>query len=700
MAFLAKLFINGEQRNVLNGNYVYHQLLDARGKPKAKVEGGQLNFVVESTGDDSLFHLWMLDDYQMYDGYIRFFKRDGLSKLFDFEFANCYCVGLREQFSATGHDPLKMELTITPGIQRVRDVIFEKVWNPSNPFAEAPPVPVEEIPQTKITRIAWVNSEEQEEDITEIGATQKASLIVEINNPEGTTVNITIEKEDGTEFESGKTQLSFTESITEDGVVEITPFEIKEQWEEFKTSDIDKLIAKVEHNGKSKQSEVLEIKPKPKATLHFRPHSGWEGEFGFDWMRIGDTNIDGDVSYEEIVGEYGKIYATKEGAVFTPGKYKNLEKRYDPQNINNRKDSSGNAIEYYTPWLSIFKGASSTETSYAELELLTEVDVVPDELYIEFSKKYFEIVGSIESPDDSTLKHFKLATAMKNVTETGSPNKTNIQLQCVDNLPKDETIKVWAANKMINGLLGTPILSGMLKVKANDKKNRRVSKIVFVNVLTDINTKGCYEEGISATDLIDQENYLKPFLKQALISTDIQISSLDLSDLTKPEVKTLHKEFKIFNPVINKRIFSKYSESKGKSLDSYLNKQFKSDPNNAKYKNYYKVFFLGEYGGAENPITGEITPLGGHANGIKSKECVMYKEPMPFFVAHELMHCMGLEHSFDNDSSHTFKIGQTENIMDYSHIQEYATSPKGTLKQISTWEWQWDKLKKKNEKEK
>ncbi|MBO0592747.1 hypothetical protein I2486_15190, partial [Cellulophaga sp. E16_2] len=563
------------------------------------------------------------------------------------------------------------------------------------------PVPVEEIPQTKITRIAWVNSGEQEEDITEIGATQNASLIIEISNPEGTTVNITIEKEDGTEFESGKTQLSFTESITEDGVVEITPFEIKEQWEEFKTSEIDKLIAKVEHNGKSKNSEVLEIKPKPKATLHFRPHSSWKGEFGFDWMRIGDTSIDGDVTYEEIVGEYGKIYATNaEKAVFTPGKYKKLEKRYDPQNINSRKDSSGNAIEYYTPWLSIFKDSSSTEASYAELELLTEVDVVPDELYIEFPKKYFEIVGSIESPNDSTLKRFKLATAMKNITAAGSPNKTNIQLKCIDNLPKDETIKVWAANKLINGSLNTPTLSGMLRVKANDKKNRRVSKIVFVNVLTDINTKGCYVEGISRADLIDQENYLSPFLKQALINTDIEISTLDLSDLTKPEVQTLHKEFRIFNPVISKRIFNRYSDSKDKKLDNYLNEQFKSDPSNAKYKKYYKVFFLGEYGGDLNRITGEIKPLGGHANGVKSKECVMYKDPLPFFVAHELMHCMGLEHSFDNDSSHTFKIGQTENIMDYSHLREYATSPKGALKQISTWEWQWEKLKKKNEKEK
>ncbi|WP_282165446.1 type VI secretion system tube protein TssD [Cellulophaga baltica] len=187
MAFLAKLFINGEQRNVLNGNYVYHQLLDARGKPKANVEGGQLNFVVESTGDDALFHLWMLDDYQMYDGYIRFFKRDGLSKLFDFEFANCYCVGLREQFSATGHDPLKMELTITPGIQRVRDVIFEKVWNPSNPFAEAPVVQEEE-EEASISDLYYENADGKR--ITRLRKNKSVFLIIKTTNMVGKSIDL------------------------------------------------------------------------------------------------------------------------------------------------------------------------------------------------------------------------------------------------------------------------------------------------------------------------------------------------------------------------------------------------------------------------------------------------------------------------------------------------------------------------------
>jgi len=95
--------------------------------------------------------------------------------------------------------------------------------------------------------------------------------------------------------------------------------------------------------------------------------------------------------------------------------------------------------------------------------------------------------------------------------------------------------------------------------------------------------------------------------------------------------------------------------------------------------------------------SGKIQALGGEANGINSKECIMYSDPQEFYVAHELMHCMGLYHSFDNSGLHTFKIGQTENIMDYSHLKQFA-GPK-TLTQMSTWKWQWKILKNSNSKE-
>ena len=196
---------------------------------------------------------------------------------------------------------------ISPGIQRYHGTIFEKSWNPSNPFVEnTTPVLTRESLQPQITRIAWVNADEQQEDITEIGSTQNASLVAEINNPQGTTVTVTIEKEDSTEFEKGKKQLSFTETISDDGQVEISPFEIKEAWEAFKTADVDKLIAKVAHHGVSKKSAALKLIPKPKVITYFRPNDTWKGEFGFDWIRMNDTKLFGDNKYENIVSKQYK----------------------------------------------------------------------------------------------------------------------------------------------------------------------------------------------------------------------------------------------------------------------------------------------------------------------------------------------------------------------------------------------------------
>ncbi|GAA0722304.1 hypothetical protein GCM10009430_24580 [Aquimarina litoralis] len=140
MAFQAKLFINDEERNVLNSAFLYQQLVDTNGRPQTTIQNGKIHLLVESTKNDELFYDWMFSTHTMYNGYVRFYKRDGFSKLFDFEFGNCHCVQLDEKFNAEGNDPLKMELLLSPGIQRVRGQVFEKNWNPSNPFAEAAPI--------------------------------------------------------------------------------------------------------------------------------------------------------------------------------------------------------------------------------------------------------------------------------------------------------------------------------------------------------------------------------------------------------------------------------------------------------------------------------------------------------------------------------------------------------------------------------
>ena len=54
--------------------------------------------------------------------------------------------------------------------------------------------------------------------------------------------------------------------------------------------------------GDPKNPPAGEIKAK--CIVMFRPHANWSGEFGFDWLRAGDTGTKGDTWYRNIVGKY------------------------------------------------------------------------------------------------------------------------------------------------------------------------------------------------------------------------------------------------------------------------------------------------------------------------------------------------------------------------------------------------------------
>ncbi len=53
-------------------------------------------------------------------------------------------------------------------------------------------------------------------------------------------------------------------------------------------------------------SVSLDVIPEPEVVLNFRPENTWKGEFGFDWLRTGDTSLFGDNKYEDIVSKQYK----------------------------------------------------------------------------------------------------------------------------------------------------------------------------------------------------------------------------------------------------------------------------------------------------------------------------------------------------------------------------------------------------------
>ncbi|MCF6350329.1 MAG: hypothetical protein L3J23_04790 [Flavobacteriaceae bacterium] len=51
-------------------------------------------------------------------------------------------------------------------------------------------------------------------------------------------------------------------------------------------------------------------------------------------------------------------------------------------------------------------------------------------------------------------------------------------------------------------------------------------------------------------------------------------------------------------------------------------------------------------------------------------------------IIHEIMHALGLEHTFSIKAAHTFKPTKTKNYMDYENVKRL------------TWKWQWERLQK------
>lgn len=136
MSFLAKIFVDDEERNILNADYLFYQYKDLTGLPYSGAQGGQLDIELESTSNDRLWYDWMLSYALMKKGYIRFYNRDGMSKFFDIEFWDCYCTDLKETFRSVGTQPMKMGISLSAGIYRIRGLVFEKSWKVSDPFSK------------------------------------------------------------------------------------------------------------------------------------------------------------------------------------------------------------------------------------------------------------------------------------------------------------------------------------------------------------------------------------------------------------------------------------------------------------------------------------------------------------------------------------------------------------------------------------
>ncbi|MGH1518105.1 type VI secretion system Vgr family protein [Chryseobacterium sp. JK1] len=371
--------------------------------------------------------------------------------------------------------------------------------------------------------------------------------------------------------------------------------------------------------------------------VKFRPQSNWSGEFGFDWMRMGDTSLPGD---------------TKSNAYkFISSNYNNLKTAYQQRTFT-RKDSRGRrtTFTYFVPWLTLYpkneEPKGFTHTS-AKLDVTIDIEVEPIRLEIEC--------------DDLSLFNFD----KQNFSQTAKGiHKTTITITCLKSFDKYQSIKIMSVFKNAKGE-EEKTLAGKLLVTPN--KQRYKVDCVIVKVHTNINGASVRSDPKGRRAVLDK------YLRQALVNPNFSNEIvLDCSSNIDPITKKTTNLMTLFNKEAN-ITGGMIPDGATAKIQIFLNNQIRAKYGN-KYDNVYKFYFIAQTAGG----------LFGRAFGIPSsaRSVVVYN---PGFtdstIAHEGLHAMGLEHPF-RGGEHMFKRSTTDNIMDYSDIES-------GIPVIQIWHWQY-----------
>ena len=406
--------------------------------------------------------------------------------------------------------------------------------------------------------------------------------------------------------------------------------------------------------GNPDNSPATQIKPK--CLVEFRPHGNWKGEFGFDWIRSGDSGLEGDKTWIKRI--LGKHYTDGKYTTVTPDTngwtnffkrdsriYSDLLKSFDTLQIN-WKSKSGNPYYYPVPIVSLV-----TNDNTAKLSLKIDIQEEPEKLEIKPKK---DNTGLIINKTDIPVKKGKYHLYNFLTIKASKPLKENI---LVDVLADGE-------------------ICGQLKILANDSKHIKNINVIIVPVKTKFGAR------INTGRMVgDGESFFKQNLKQALIIPNIRylINPLDMTN-------TAFKNRFSKSGVI---YLDDYSVDKsGFALLNYLDTELeKKYP--GRYTNSYKLYIFND----SYPDTVDPRLITQGFSFPNTKHGVFFSGHDRSTISHETLHAMKLAHTFDGikaTAKFTYKAQQTDNIMDYCHwSSDLNGNPRKPVEGKTLFSWQW-----------
>ena len=419
----------------------------------------------------------------------------------------------------------------------------------------------------------------------------------------------------------------------------------------------DKIIM----SGKAFNSFVYDLaarvpvqKTGAKVIVQFRTSGSYLGEYGFDWIRMGDSGRRGDTWYADIMGDkfITVIVNDKKKRLVLVDNTKRVYNVYAFRYFRSRRFSipwkrqGANPYIYIAPVMTLWKGAS------AKLSLKVEV-----------KEPAVKIVYQCQ-----TDGIFRLSKEL--VPTLGKGKHTlpdELVITCLKEFSRDQEIKVYAYDEN-----NVKHLAGKLIVKANDKKHQRTINVVAVQI------KFNKIEPVPNTS--SSVTKLNKILRQAYVNLNIRNVKLDIEQALKNKETSNY-----FTPdggiygssIINNDLYM--------FLNAELSKKF------PQYNSYFKLYYINRM--CFDDTSGEEVEIYGKARHLPSLEVIIpFRGLKDNTAAHELLLCIGIPHSFSEENQKkfhvAFKENLTDNIMDYSDVNSHIPT-------IATWEFQWNEIQNK-----
>lgn len=407
------------------------------------------------------------------------------------------------------------------------------------------------------------------------------------------------------------------------------------------------------------QAITEEKEQSPECTVRFRRCKDYDGSFGFDWLRMGDTSEIGCGWYRncmDSIDAYDRLVATE---------YRSFDQSWRQKSGAHQATS-----RYVIPWVTLMKGAT------AKFRVKVEVNQPSKTLNV-------KVVG----PESAALS-VNLSTI--DAQQVGDYyNSTDMKVTCISPFSSELAVEVRAGEELVGKMIFVP--NG--KIQSLD--------IAIVTVKTKSIKGGKIFRRKPDAAILDG---MRRLLQQAYIVPRFKFYELDLSQPAECTVSGNAKvvEVEKFGGIVNDKneiylsldnndplltLLWKQNEqiqtrkdlgrTRFDSVHDFLNNMLNyTHPSESQMlSNMFKMYFIDE------PIFASIQ-VAGLAQAELKAACISAAGYTEGTTTHELLHCLSLDHTFGSKSIHIFQRGKTDNIMDYDENDDDIND----LKSLAYWQ--------------